>query len=241
VNLGAERAKTTYLLHLPGIAGHMRIDDMLTSGLMLGGIDAQVEIDDWPGDTRGLAALGAIERNRQQARRIAEKLALSIKNNPTRSFILTGHSAGSGLAVWTLENLPDDVQIDTLVLLAPALSPEYDLSKALKRVRGKAYVLVSEGDVVLGAGTRNFGTVDRVNTDSAGRVGFQMPENADREQYKKLIPVNYDPQWVRFGNMGDHVGPMSRAFAKSILAPLLLTGELPKLPPTSQPATRAAG
>ena len=38
-----------YLLHLPGIGGARRIDQMLTEGLVQGGIDADVEIHDWAG------------------------------------------------------------------------------------------------------------------------------------------------------------------------------------------------
>src|SRR6187399_273567 len=43
-----------YLLHLPGIGGHMRIDDMVTSGMELGGIRAKYEIHDWTGENTGM-------------------------------------------------------------------------------------------------------------------------------------------------------------------------------------------
>ena len=36
----------------------------------------------------------------------------------------------TGLAVWALEKLPDDVKVDTVLLMSSALSPTYDLSKA---------------------------------------------------------------------------------------------------------------
>ena len=63
----------------------------------------------------------------------------------------------------------------TVFLLASALSPEYDLSKALGHVRGKVYVFTSPGDsLVLGTGTRLFGTIDGIKSDAAGLNGLRL-------------------------------------------------------------------
>ncbi len=101
--------------------------------------------------------------------------------------------------------------------------------------------------VILGVGTSTFGTIDGVREDAAGRVGFSEPAGADHKQYAKLVQVPYDSDWIRLGNIGDHIGSMSRPFARTILAPLLLRGELVKLSPvattlaTTEPAaTRPA-
>jgi hypothetical protein len=97
-------------------------------------------------------------------------------------------------------------------------------------------VLSSVYDPVLGAGTRMFGTIDGVKSDAAGRVGFAKPAAADDAAYAKLVAVPYDPAWMRLRNIGDHVGPMMRPFAKEVIARLLLTGELPVVMPlTTQP------
>jgi pimeloyl-ACP methyl ester carboxylesterase len=210
-----------YLLHLPGIGGKRRIDRMLVNGLAEGGIDAEVEIYDWTGDDPGLSALYAAKRNRAQAAKVAEMITRVHREDPRREIYLTGHSGGTGIAVWALEQLPDDVQIESLLLLASALSPTYDLSEALRHVRGKAYALSSAYDPVLGIGTRLFGTIDGVQTDAAGRVGFAQPPGADAAQYEKLIEVPYDRGWIRLSHIGDHIGPMMRPFAREILAPLV--------------------
>lgn len=228
-----------YLLHLPGIGGHMRIDDLLLSGLRSGGLDAEVEIYDWTGQISGLAALVNYERNQQESQKIADKLTAIARANPERRIIITSHSGGGGLAVWALERVPDDVQIDALLLIAPALSPQYDMSRALSRVRGQVFALVSELDPVLGTGTRNFGTIDRVMSDSAGRVGFTPPADASAEQYRKLQALCYDRAWTKYGNAGDHIGAMNRAFARNVIAPLLMTGRLPAVVPASRPTTQA--
>src|SRR5688572_29247215 len=168
-----------YLLHLPGIGGLMRIDRLLTGGLRSGGLEgADVIVYDWTNGNRGLPALGALERNKQEAKKIARMIEDRARANPDQRIVLTGHSGGSGLAVWALESLPDDVTVDTLVMIAPALSPQYDLSRALRRVK-RAYAFNSEYDPVLGPGTRTFGTIDRIMTNAAGRVGFQKPGGAD--------------------------------------------------------------
>ena len=235
-----------YLLHLPGIGGARRIDKMLTEGLVQGGIDADVEIHDWVGADEGMSALYAHARHQHEADVVAQMITDKFRADPRTMIYLSGHSGGTGIALWALERLPDDVHIETLLLLASAMSPTYDLSPALWHVRGKAYVLYSPFDPVLGMGTRMFGTIDGVKTDAAGRVGFTMPKDAaDPRQYDKLVQIPYDSSWIRLNNIGDHIGAMMRPFAREILSPLLQTGVLrdvarAAMRPTTRPATAPA-
>ena len=121
------------------------------------------------------------------------------------------------------------------MLLASALSPSYDLSKALSHVRGKAYAFSSPNDgIVLGAGTSVFGTIDGKQCQAAGLCGFACPKTADEEQYAKLVPMPYDPAWIKLGNIGDHIGVTSRAFAETVIAPILMGKEPPA--PTTRPS-----
>ena len=215
----------------------MRIDHMFTSGLLAGGIDADLEIYDWTGTDRGMIALMQSKRHAEQSTIVAKMIEKHVRENPNQKVMITGHSAGTGIAIWALEKLPDDVKVDDVVLMASALSPKYDLSKALRHVRGKVYAFNSALDVlILSVGTKGFGTVDRVKTDAAGRVGFEMPESADKEQYAKLKQVPYDPDWLRFNNPGDHIGPMMRSFSRNVVARVLLGQGLPPRA-TTQPAT----
>jgi len=224
----------TYLLHLPGIGGLMPIDKLLTQGLRDGRYFGQIDVYDWTNGNAGLLALTSYDHNRDQAKEVARMIAQTAAEDPKAKIMVTGHSAGAGIAIWALEDLPPDVKIDALVLLAPAISPGYDLTSALRHVT-RAYAFISEHDPILGPGTRTFGTIDRVKSDSAGRVGFKMPDSADPVQYRKLTSIPYDKSWMKYGNIGDHVGPMTRSFARCIIAPLLLTGEVPST--AAQPAT----
>lgn len=221
------------LIHCPGIAGPMPIDQSLVRGLVQTGVAPQAKIFDWTGEFRGLLALGKLDHNRQQAEVLAQEIEKIYRKNPDVHVILTAHSGGTGIAVWALEKLPDQVRIDTLVLLASALSPTYDLRPALKHVR-QAYSFYSPYDHwVLGTGTRAFGTIDRVKTDAAGYVGFQCVD-------PKLRQIGYDPRWIKLGHTGDHVGMMDQRFARQILAPLILNtlpGKTLSTQPTSVPVT----
>lgn len=210
------------LLHLPGISGHQWLDDAMTEGLVAGGAATEALIHDWPGDKAGLTALLNKPLHEAQTAEVAALLRRQHQADPARPIVLTAHSGGSGIAVWALERLPEEVQIDTLVLIQPALSPRYDLSRALARVKRRAIVLSSRYDtVILGAGTRLLGTIDGVRSESAGMVGFEMPPGADARQYLKLVPVPYRAEFMRKGNLGDHLGPMMTPFARDVVAPLV--------------------
>ncbi|HXE52834.1 MAG TPA: hypothetical protein VN541_07470 [Tepidisphaeraceae bacterium] len=226
----------TWLLHLPGIGGERSIDHHMIDGLTDGGWDGPITIYDWTEKDPGLDALLAYKRNQEEAAKVAKLIEKRLEKDPFLKITLTAHSGGTGIAVWALERLPDKVQIQTLVLLASALSPGYDLSRALSHVHGKAFVFYSKNDqLVLGAGTRLFGTIDGVKSDSAGLVSFHMPPDADKAEYEKLDQKPYDRSWIAFSNIGNHVGCMSRPFACNVLAPLLIDN-LSSVGPTTRPA-----
>jgi len=141
---------------------------------------------------------------------------------------LVGKSGGSGVIVKALERLQEDA-VDSAVLIAPALSPAYDLTRALSAVRDRLTAFWSPLDViVLGAGTRVFGTIDRVKCVSAGMVGFRVPADPTAEQqkqYSKLRQVRWCPRMARTGYLGGHVGPDSPVFLERYVVPLLRMGD----------------
>jgi pimeloyl-ACP methyl ester carboxylesterase len=213
----------TWLLHLPGIGGEMSIDRTLIRGLKEGGWEGPSKIYDWTENDPGIDALHARKRNDREARKVADMIEEKLKDDPKLQITLTSHSGGTGIAVWALEKLPEGMQIKTLVLLASALSPDYDLTAALRHVSGNAYVYYSENDtLVLGAGTQLFGTIDGKKSVAAGLAGFKMPPDADKQQYEKLIQRAWVKEWMVFENAGSHIGCMSRPFVKQVLAPTLI-------------------
>ena len=232
-----------YLLHLPGIAGERTLDREFIRGIRDGGFTGTLEIYDWTERDPGLSALRSRKRNEKQAALVAKKIERLLTDRPTLKIRLVGHSGGTGIAAWALERLPDGMQVESLALIAPALSQGYDLSKALEHVRGKAFAFTSEHDsIVLGAGTTLFGTIDGRKEEASGLRGFTMPPGADEQQYEKLVAMPYNSGWMNWGNIGDHIGPMRRTFARVVISPMLQDRD----PPATQPlqpmpaTTRAA-
>ncbi len=166
--------------------------------------------------------------------RQAERVALSIRafraDHPGRPVFLVGKSGGAGVAVKVLERLDDD-DVERAVLLAPALSPGYDLARALGAVRREMVVFTSPLDVViLGAGTWLFGTIDRVHTFGAGLRGFAVPRPDDpdqerRRRYSRLRQVRWRPRMAESGHLGGHFGTDLPWFLGRYVVPLLRADE----------------
>jgi alpha-beta hydrolase superfamily lysophospholipase len=213
-----------YLLHLPGIAGGFRMHDRYCHALKAGGFDAETGIYDWTGGRFPISALRQRERNLREADKVAAILARKHRAEPHRPLYLSAESGGTGIAVWALERLPDDVQVDAVVLVSPAMSPGYDLSPALARVRRKMLVFPSKSDrFVLGFGALLFGTMDRRYGRSAGLDGFNQPARADAAQYAKLEQYPYrGKMFWDYGNGGGHAWAMYPRFASAWLAPRLV-------------------
>ena len=168
--------------------------------------------------------LSNVANHARQAEAVAEQVREFHDRKPGRPAFLVGKSGGSGVVARALETLPEG-SVEAVVLLAPALSPTYDLSGALRAVRRELVVFWSPWDVVvLGLGTRLFGTIDRVKTASAGMVGFREPAGLDhlgRSHYGKLRQVKWRPRMARTWYFGGHVGPDSPPFLREYVAPLL--------------------
>lgn len=217
---------------LPGIEGRSPWNRNIALGLDEGGVTSAIEVYDWTVGFPGgeVVNLANLERNRRQARWLANKIVVYRQRYPGRPVHLIGHSGGGGIAVLTLEALPPGRQIDMTILLAPALSPDYDLSVALRRTRVGVCNFYSKRDVgFLKVGTVLFGQIDRRHGFSAGAVGFEIPESLapeDRALYpERLRQVAWDERLKRHGATGTHLGWASRQFAREYLAPLIKYNE----------------
>jgi hypothetical protein len=218
---------STYIYHLPGIAGDSIFDRKWTEALTEGGAAHRVEICDWTCNHHWLAAMYCTDRHQSQAQNIADRITARRKLDPTGRVMITSESAGAGIAIYALEKLPRDVMVDDVVLVSPATSSDIDLSRALSHVRGKMYYFDSPIDVLtLCLGTKIFGTIDQKRTLGAGLIGYHPPATADTAAYnEKLVEVQYDLSWSRYGYLGTHLSGMSSAFALHVVAPLLVRDE----------------
>jgi hypothetical protein len=211
-----------YLVHFPGIGGEAWFHRSFVRALHTGGFDAEGDVMDWTNNRFPIRALQAREDNQETAKRFA--VDLTKRARAGQPIYVTSESGGAAIAVWVLENLPDDVNVEALVMLGPALSKEYDLSRALKHVRGSAYAFTSPYDKwVLSLGTSIFGTMDGLREPAAGCVGFVTPPGAEEAQYAKLVQRRYEAKWFwDYGRHGGHLDVLSVRFASGYIAPLLI-------------------
>lgn len=216
----------TYLIHLPGVGGDSPFDRWWMNELEKGGAVSRVELYDWTRDDPWMGALTAYAQNHREAVKVADLIMQRRLADPRAHIILSAESGGVGPLIWAMEKLPNCVRVDDVVLVAPALSPDYDLSVALSHVRGKMYSFNSAGDwFILGWGTSTFGTIDGKKCQAAGRYGFVLPRHADAREYQKLVQIPYNPDWMKYWDFGGHTGAMSALFARHVVAPLLVREE----------------
>lgn len=222
-----QRTSRGYTMILPGIEGGSVWNMNIAAGLVDGGVPSEIEVYDWTLSVVGFAANLRFQwRNEQEALKIANKIAAYQNLHPGCPVHIIGHSGGGGIAIMALERLPAGHEISSALLLAPAVSPDYDLRSALRRTRFGIWNYYSPYDVgFLGAGTSVMGTVDGKWTRAAGNVGFHLParlSDADRQLYvTRLHQQPYTREMSRSGHDGGHGGWAARGFVRDWLAPIV--------------------
>ncbi len=189
------------------------------------GVTAELRIVDW--ETPFFAAMQHLQdyaANREHADDIAREMRLYRLQHPEATIDIVGYSGGGGVAVMVAEMLGAEVRPRNVVLVQAAISPRYDLTAALKRIDGQLVNLYCPSDwFILGLGTQTFGTIDRANTASAGKDGFQVSAAVPDESLRaKLVQRGWDAEMIRTGHIGNHGGILLYAWNKQYVAPWLL-------------------
>jgi len=207
---------------MPGVDGDGPRYASVKDGLRDAGIEQRIETVDW-GAPRLLFFLNfstdSIHRDAEA--NLATKIKSCREKWPDARIDLVGHSAGCGVILGALSQLPESVHVTRVILLSPSVSPTYSLARALAHVAGTIEVFYSDRDTVfLSWRTGNFGTYDNVKTKAAGNCGFDLSA-LTAAQRAKVVQHPFDPAWSSLGNDGGHFGPTSRKFVRQELAPLL--------------------
>ncbi|QOJ14056.1 MAG: hypothetical protein HRU75_05145 [Planctomycetia bacterium] len=209
------------------------------------GVKAGLESAGWKGDVSSIFwTLGfnpALDQTlRFNARLAGKRLARRIESYadafPGRPVNLVGLSAGTGVAVWALEELRPGYRVDNVVLLGSSLWHRYDLTHALKRVKGRIYNYYSPHDSILTGPMKIFGTIDGVLMDhGAGAVGFAM-------QHPQLVNIPWRREYERYGYRGGHVDSTSAAFVRVFIARhfQIMDDTLDRAPATARGSTPPA-
>jgi pimeloyl-ACP methyl ester carboxylesterase len=179
--------------------------------------------------THGTGKLLKDLQDTQHILKKADELAAFIKayrdKHPHRPIYIIGKSGGTGIVLYALQALPAQ-SVDRVILLSAAVSPTFDLRAALRATRQEIVSFHSRNDrMVLGLGTSKFGTIDRYYGNSAGMVGFTIPEQLmqdERQLYMRLVQVPYSTRMLREGTSnGSHLATSLPWFVAGEVAPWL--------------------
>ncbi|MCD4824285.1 MAG: DUF726 domain-containing protein [Phycisphaerae bacterium] len=175
-----QRVDKGIVVILPGIEGESGANRDIRKGLSDAEIPYALLIYRWgalvPGPAGMLINQTNVSRNRKVGQELAEQIAQYQRNHPNRPVFLVGHSAGGGIAVFTLEALGKingAKPIEGAFLLSASISASYPLDGALRMVRRGIVNTYNPTDKLLKDGTGMFGNVDGGRGDSAGRTGFK--------------------------------------------------------------------
>lgn len=142
---------------------------------------------------------------------LAAEITDFLKRNPEAKANIIALSAGTGVAVWAVENLKPPYKVDNLVLVGSSLSSRYDLRPALANMNGKIYCYYASTDPVLQGPVRILGTIDGTFDDSAGLVGLRGPgANSGR-----VVNIGWNSRFTSLGWTGGHADCTNRRFVKA--------------------------
>jgi pimeloyl-ACP methyl ester carboxylesterase len=210
------------ILVLPGIDGRSLLNRGIVPGLRAGGITCDIRFYDW---TRGFPHMLGNLRDRTLHEEQADLLARQIlgyrHSHPRAPLWLIGHSGGAALSLLTLARLGKVTTVTGAVLLAPAISSNYDVQVPLTTTERGIWNFRSWGDLPL-ATTLLLGNIDGRRSFSAGLRGFVRPD--EQPAGPQLHDVPWTPAMLRAGHFGGHFGCVNRCFIRRHVAPLLTGG-----------------
>ena len=192
----------------------------VSAGLRAAGFRGRVESFAWstllgPGADHYLVA-----RKKSKGEELAARIVEIRKAHPDASLHLMGLSAGTAVVVFALEQLPDGVRVDNVVLFSASLSERHDLATAMQHVRGRLYATCSMRDRILsGVGV----TADGLSGRPAGLGGLRIPDRMRSDDgYARVVNLHWRPAYAGFGWTGTHTGVADKRFVQHVIAPRLL-------------------
>ncbi len=235
----------TYYIGGAGPLGNVGSFDV-PGGLRDAAYRGRVEVFTWQSWTHTGDQIN-LRSNREKAAQLRDHIRRYRKAHPDRKINIIALSAGAGIAVFALEYLPENIGINHCFLLGCSLSSRYDMTRALKRIKGQAYVLYSPHDDMLKNIVWYTGTVDRSAGDKgiAGLEGFWMPPSPRPDtllQYRKIRNIGYRSEFASAGHKAGHVGATARLFVRRYIGPAIedrdarLLGPYPERRYSAEPA-----
>lgn len=208
----------------PGVEGGAWQMKTPARALCDAGVDLAFEVHDWWKPFGSVVNLTDLESNRRAAAGIARRIGDYRASHPAQPVHLVGYSGGGGLALLVVEALPPGVYVENVVLVQAAISPGYDLTRALQHLSGRIVNLYCPSDrLTLGAGTTLMGTIDRQYGPAAGKVGFDLPRAVRDPAWRaRVVQESWGPEARRTGHLGGHLGILGYEWNRAFVAPWCL-------------------
>lgn len=213
-----EKAQYGITFYCPG-AGNVDMGDAgIREGLANAGYRGQVARLTWTISFNPAVDQAVRINARLGGQRLARYIEDYIDKFPGREVNLIGLSAGTGVAIWALEDLKPGYQVNSVVLLASSLHYRYDIRRALPHVRGQIHCYYSPNDFVLTGLMKAFGTIDGVfGEDGAGAVGLQPPHGSER-----VVNIEWRKEFEQLGYYGGHTDGTAPRFVCEKIAPRIM-------------------
>lgn len=225
--VGDPKYGVTYYLGGAGPVGHVGSWDV-PRGLADAGYRGLVEVFPWQSMTHAGDQMN-LARNREKGAELAERIRRYRRKYAWQEVNIIALSAGTGVATFAIEYLPETVKVNRVVYLGCSMSSRYNLTRALKRVSGGLYVLYSPHDRILRDVVWYTGTVDRNSATEgvAGLEGFRPPNRRpDTElQYAKVFNVAYRDEFTLVGYGGGHTDSTRRDFVREYLGDVVMNND----------------
>ncbi len=239
-----QRMSHGYVYYLDGAGGGGIFSNWsggLRQGLIDSGYPGAGEIFAW---NTGMGVVAdqdsSVDYKRAKAGECAQRIRKYSSEHPGAPVTLIGLSAGTAVTMFTLEALPASCPVENVILCGASIAADYDLTKAMQRVRNRMYVFTSENDAVLSFLVPMAGTADREHgVPSAGLRGFQVPPRASpatADAYAKVAYIRWKPEFRQYGDFGGHTDALKAPFVRHCMAPLIMAGMA-----RSQPMASAGG
>jgi pimeloyl-ACP methyl ester carboxylesterase len=173
--------------------------------------------------------------HRSAERNLATQIVQWRQAHPDSRIAIIAHSAGAGVVAGAVAQLPPGETVGPILLLAPALSPGFDLRPMLRHAT-VVHVFFSHEDFFWqGIGPTILGNYDRVHSSGAGRLGFTLA-SLDPLERQMVVQHAWQPQWKSLDNNGGHYDWLAEPFVAAVLKPIidaqpaiaLITSDIPR-------------
>ena len=145
---------------------------------------------------------------------LGREITAYLKKYPKADANIIALSAGTGVGMWAIENVQPPCQVNSYVMLGASISSKYDVTKALKNMKGNIYVYYSWTDPVLQGPVRALGTIDGTFDDAAGLVGLQGPGSASG----RVVNIARRAEHAQYGWTGGHADCTNHKFVERYIA-----------------------